>query len=1156
MCIHVHLHVHSEHSALDGLSQVHELVERAKEIGSPALAITDHGVCGAIPDFISSCLKQGIKPIPGCEAYMTKDRLLKGEFLKEKRTALLEKYNLKDKPLKQFIRHIERNPQDFETEARTLLMDWIMNVQEDLFTIHQGKTADEQKIAEFREEIYDYLLYDNYHLVLIAVNNQGLEDLYEIVSDAHINGFYSDPRTDLSFIRSHNLGANIIATSACLGSWLSRLALAGRMDEAKAFIQECKETFHSFYLEKQATMIPDQVRLNALLDQLAIETNTPKILTTDVHYAQKDDYDIHDILVASSTGKCIHDEDRMRYAHEFWMKSEEEIRENWNDEEAIANTYKIAELVNVSLPDKPLLPRYPINGDETSEQLLEKMAWNGLFQKAMKYADVSAQIERYSQQLKYELGVINKLGFADYHLIVADFIQWAKNNGYLVGPGRGSAAGSLVCYCIQITTLDPIKHNLMFERFLDPERAEYPDIDIDFSYAGARAVQMYLKEKYGIDRVAQIGTIGTLAARSAIRKVGKTLGFDLDTQDGFAKSISERALVTYSDKRSMLEQAYNDVNTPMVKVYADQYPDWWKAARKLEGHIDHVGTHAGGIVLSPDKITKRVPLRLDKDALETTMFDMEWIEKLLVKFDILKIDALDVIKLTMEYAGIWGVVDIDDIDLNDPKVYQDVYQALNLAGIFQCESDLYQGIIKEMRPSSFDDISVIVALGRPGPMDLIPSYINRKFGRERIVYPVPELEEILKDTFGIWTYQEQIMKASIRLGGFTRGQSNILRKGISKKKHDIMSKWIDLMIYGSEWYKQDRAKVAEIVASYANKDDVPSEIIIKYDPEYMKVPHLEGAVNRGFSEEALLKIKADWVKFGDYCFNLAHSACYAKLSIQTAWLKTYYPVEFMAALMTISEGKKKENIPKNVIYMKECEEMKIKILPPDINRSNASWTPERKENIDFGDDSIGYIRYGLASIAGISSDTVEEIISKRPYESVEALVFLTNGVKVNKTKVVNLIKVGAFDSINKGRNQLLRTFLQSKGDKKWEEISAQTNKKHILDYERELLGTSVTIKSRWDQIPEGKTDVHMTGVVFKYDVLTSKKGNKYAEMWINTAEDVRKVVVFSKIINKHGDALRENIKVQVVGKKQKDDLVCDSLTIMTRDNEKWEVDIA
>jgi DNA polymerase-3 subunit alpha len=1143
---HVHIHVHSEKSLMDGLPTVDDLVERAKEIGSPALAITDHGVCGAIPDFIKTCKKHGIKPIPGCEAYMTRDRLKKGEFLKEYRLSICNKYGIKEKAFKDFVKHIERNPDDFDFMAGMLLKDFLMSEPDDLFAM---TTSSEDKLKAFKDEVYDYLSYDNYHLVLIAINNKGLEDLYAIVSDAHLNGFYSNPRTDLTFIREQGLGKNIIATSACLGSWFARLALAGRLDEAKQFIAECKETFHSFYLEKQATSIPDQVKLNVIIDQLAIETNTPKIVTTDVHYARKEDHELHDILVAASTGKCISDEDRLKYAHEFWMKSEEEIRALVNDDEAIANTLKIAELVDVDLPAKPLFPKFPVEEGDTPERILEKMAWQGLFAYALQRP---IDVEKYAQQMKYELETICSLGFADYFLIVSDFINWAKANDYLVGPGRGSAAGALVAFSTGITELDPIEWNLMFERFLNPERASYPDIDVDFSYEGAKAVQEYLKQKYGRDKVAQIGTTGTLAARAAIRLVGKTLGYSLEDQDRFAKAIPEKPGIS-------LQKAYEQ--EPLVQTYAQQWPDWWNTAKKLEGHARSEGVHAGGIVLSPEPLTKTVPLRLDKEGLVTTQYDMEWIEKLLVKFDILKLDTLDLIKKTMEYAGIWGTADLRNIDYNDPKIYQTVYNTLNLSGIFQCESDLFRKIIQEMKPNSVKDISVIVALGRPGPLELIPSYIRRKWGMEKVTYPFPELEPVLKETYGVYVYQEQIMRSSMILGGFTAGQSDMLRKGVAKKKLDVMHKWMDLMIYGSEWYKQDRARIYQQVQELkARGEEIPEELQHKYDDEYEKVPEIPGAIARGFDEATLLKIKEQWIKFGDYCFNYAHSAAYAVLSVQTAYLKTYYPVEFMAALMTISEGKKdKHGNPKNVNYMKECEEMGIKILPPDFKESKDTWTPVTLPN------GTKAIRYGLASIAGITSDTVKEIKELglgfiNSFEDflyrVEAYKELNKKSTLNKTRIISLIKAGAFDSLNPNRNLLLRNYMKYRGEP-YEDIPARTTKRDILAYEKEMLGTSVTVKSRWDQVPDGKENVTVTGIITEFKPFTAKSnGKQHARMTIETAEDEINVMVFNWLLKDHFHELTPGRKVQITGKKSKDDLLANKIKYIPDAMQQWEVDIA
>jgi DNA polymerase III subunit alpha len=741
-----HIHVHGEDSALDGYNKVKDLVARAVEIGSTALGLTDHGVMSGIPDLITECKKAGIKPLPGCEAYMTKDRTVKGEQLEQMRKYLCLKYRITDskgkpkmKVLSDFIRKVKKDFNAFEQEAPQVLKDYLMEAPADLFSISDFSETPEGKIEAFRNEILEYLDHDSYHLVLIAINNQGLEDLYEIVSDAHIHGFYGDPRTDLEFIRRKNLGKHIVATSACLGSYFAHLVRTNRIDKAKEFIQECKETFHTFYLEKQATLIPEQLELNAIIDQLAEETNTPKIVTTDVHFARREDHSIHDIMVAASLNKCIQDENRYHYAVDHYMKTVEEVREIVNDEEAIQNTLKLAEMVDVDLPKEPLFPKAIIEGDETPEELLRKKAWDGLFQYCLKRKDID--YNTYANRLQYELDVICSLGFSDYFLIDEDMINATKRAGFLVGPGRGSAAGSLVAFTTGITTLDPIENDLLFERFLNPERAGYPDIDVDYSYAGARWVQNYLKQKYGENKVAQIGTKGTLAAKAAIRLIGKTLGYDANIIDDFAKAIPNKPGIK-------LIEAYNQEER--IKAYADHYKDWWEAALKLEGHVRSFGVHAGGIVLSPVPLTKVVPLRLDSEGLVTTQYDMSWIEKLLVKFDILKLDTLDLIKKTLEYAGLWGKFDIEDIDLNDPYVYEKVYNQLNLSGIFQCESDLFKNIISELKPNCFEDISVIVALGRPGPLDLIPSYIRRKWGLEKVTYPFPELEPVLKKTYGIW----------------------------------------------------------------------------------------------------------------------------------------------------------------------------------------------------------------------------------------------------------------------------------------------------------------------------------------------------------------------------------------------------------------------
>jgi DNA polymerase-3 subunit alpha len=1162
MCKGIHLHVHSEESVLDGLTKIRDLVTKAKSLGQTALAITDHGVCGAIPDFITECLKAGIKPIPGVEAYTTKHRKVQSEQLEQMRKDLCIKYLITDgkgkpklKVLRDFMKKVEKNYSCFEEEAHVILKDYLMSsgpdLQEsplDLFSTFEITFDDEyqpltveDKLHEFKKEIFNYFDHGNFHMILLAINNKGLEDLYEIISDAHINGFYSDPRTDLDFIRSRGLGDHIIATSACLGSYFSQLCLAGRLDDARSHIQECKDTFHSFYLEKQATEVPEQIYINSIIDQLAIETNTPKILTSDVHYANKDDNEIHDLLTASSFGKCVSDENRYHYAHEYWMKSDEEMMAKCYDPEAWANTLKIADMVNVTLPTEPLFPKFPVTGDETVEELLRKKAWAGLFEIALT-DDIDTYT--YSKRLQYELDVICSEGFQDYFLIEEDMIDATVKAGFLVGPGRGSGAGSLVCYALKITWLDPIKNDLLFERFLNPERAGFPDLDVDYSNEGALWVQHYLKRKYGHDKVAQIGTKGTLAARKVCKKVGKTLGYDIPTQNAFANTIPGRPGIKL--KEAFAEEA-------SVRQQAEMYPKWWEAMVALEGHIAQVGTHAGGIVLSPESLTKVTPLRLDSDDLETTQFDMEWIEKFLVKFDILKIDALDLIKRTLEYSGLWGTMNIyRDIDVNDPAIYERVYNNLNLSGIFQCESDLFKGIIRDMKPNSFADISVIVALGRPGPLDLIPTYVNRKWGREKIVYPFQELEPVLGETYGVWVYQEQLMQASRILGGLTLGQSDMIRKGVAKKKYDLMGRWIELMIYGDAEYKRIQL---ERIALYPTEDTIPVDekgkpaIWVDYKEaqnNWKGIPEIEGALARGYDLETLLDIQKQWIAFGAYCFNKAHSAAYALLSCITAWLKAYYPVEFMAALLTMSEGKKDKNKnPRNVHYMKECEEMGMRILSPDVNISMSGWTPVTYDAPLETEDGwkIGEIRFGLSSIAKVSGESVNEIINNRPYASVEDLVAKTNGSKVNKTKVEALIKSGSFDSIKNNRNLLLRHYYQSRNEE-YEHIPAQTSKTNILSYERESFGVAISLRSRWEQIQDGaKTQI--TGVVLSIEPWTAKTGKQHFNLVVETAEEPISVTMWGFLMEQNKDSVVIGNKVTIKGEKSRDKLTTKSVHLVS-----------
>lgn len=1126
MCKGVQIHVHSEESKLDGLSKVEDLVLKAKSLGYTALGLTDHGVCGGIPDFIKSCETHGIKPLPGVELYTTKDRKFNSEENAAHREHIMMKYNIVDakgKPKKKafndYMRLVKKKNAQFnliEFETNQILADLMMKDYQptldftNAFTVDIGQDIGDLE-SQFQQDVLNLLDHGNFHMVAIAMNNQGLKDLYKIVSDAHLNGFYSDPRTDLTYIRENGLGKHLIATTACLGSYFSQLIMAGRIDEAKAHIKECKETFAHFYLEKQATEIPEQLHVNSWIDQLSIETNTPKILTTDVHYANKEDKDIHELLVTSAIGKCLGDEDRLIYAHEFWMKTDEEMMEKCFDEEAWGNTLKIAEMVNVTLPKEPLLPKFKVEEGDSVDEILKKKAWSGLFEYALKE---NIDLDLYSKRLQTELNVIIPQGFADYFLVVSDYLSWGKDNGFLIGPGRGSAAGSLVAMCIKITTVDPIKYNLMFERFLSPDRISFPDIDSDLSYEGCAAVQEHLKDVYGTDHVAQIGTKGTMAARSVCKKVGKTMGYDIPTQTKFASAIPAKPGIKLMEAHQESEE---------VKALALRYPAWWEAMLALEGHISSEGVHAGGVVLSPEPITDRMPLRRDSDGLATTQFDMEWVEKFLVKFDILKLETLDLVKDTLVYAGIEGFDVLEDIDLNDPKIYTDVYQKQLLSGIFQVEGGGMKDVIEQLQPDNFEDIVAILALYRPGPMDYIPSYIARKKGLEPVVYDFPECADILEGTYGVLVYQEQAMQMSIRLGGLSSGQSDWIRAGIAKKKIKLIDEWVGDMIYGN-----------------------PEKDIV-------------GAINKGHDEKKLLKLKEDWTKFGEYCFNRSHSVAYAIISLWTAWLKTYYPVEFMASLLTNSEGKKDKNgIPKNVAYQKETKDMGIHILPPDVFVSNDSWTPvtyDASQVID-GVTGIGEIRYGLASIAGVTDDTVAELKAMNitlesagsfmgwltAFEVYKESVKTIKKTGINKTKIINLIKAGAFDSLDKNRNALLIEFAIYRGDPA-DDINPKMTKLDVMEYEKEMFGTVISYESKWDKIEDGKL-TQITGVIESIDSWEAKSSGKtHYNVSLNMNGESVICTIWGYLKEQNDEKLAVGNKVTLKGEKGFNKLTVKSITL-------------
>lgn len=1108
---HVDLHTHGRKSLMDGKSSSLELITAAKQAGKRAIALTDHGVMGGIPEFLVTAEKEGIKGIVGCEIYTSKNHLVRKEAMALKREAIAYRLGLLDskgKPAKKRVQEViklcAKKPDEGRREVQQLC---------DMKDFSSGLLEPEEHGWSM---IMDYLDHESFHLLLIARNAEGVADLYEIVSEGHIHGLYSDPRVSLSYIRENNLGKNLIATSACLGSYLSKLLYWNRIEEAKAFVRECQETFGIFVLEKQATDNPDQPWLNNWIDQLSHELGVKRIVTTDVHFAKKEDWAMHDLMVAAGNGKCVLDEDRYHYSKDHYIKTVDELMESYDDVESITNTVMLADLCEViTLPDQPLFPEVDTEG-MTPEDALRHKCWNALFTHLLRHPELD--YERYTRQLQFELDTIDTSGYSDYFLIIEDMINWAKNKGHMIGPGRGSAAGSLVCFVLNVTSVDPIKYGLLFYRFLNPERVGLPDIDVDFSYEASQDVFLYLQEKYGEDRVAQIGTYGSMAARSAVKTIGKALGHSTEEQNAFSKQVPGTPGVVLKKL---------DLNTlPQLKKFADKHPEWWAACLELEGIDKTEGVHAGGVVISPQKMSRLVPMRLDSKDKPTTQFDMEWIERFLVKYDLLKLDTLDLIKFTMRSAGLledrvdqYGNIiprmRMEDIPIDDEESFLRVYQTGRVGGVFQVESDGMKGTLLEMRPNNLNDINAVVALYRPGPMQFIPTYIKRKHGQEKVSYRLPVMEEDLAETYGVVVYQEQLMSLSRKIAGFSMGDADTLRKGMGKKKKEIVDKMLSAFVDGN--------------------------------PE-MGIP---GGVANGYPREQLLEITKEWEAFAEYAFNKAHSLCYATISVWTAWLKAHYTHEFFASLLTISADKKdSRNQPKNNAYMAELDKWGLSILPPDIRTSQSEWSGDRVAN---------GIRYGLASIAGVSHADMPLIEKVRGFVSIDQTIqessaylmaFLeamndicaeTGMKKLNKTKISNLIKSGAFDcgESPEGRHMLLTIY--GSYIKGGVELPERMTKAVIFEWERDLLGRTVSMRSHWEKLAdEAKTQ--FTGELTEVVEFTSQKGNTMARGKIKGMSDEISFLAFPSIWEEWKEHFTEGSRWTLRGTKQGEKIIASGAT--------------
>lgn len=809
-----------------------------------------------------------------------------------------------------------------------------------------------------------------YHLVLLAENNEGYANLMKIVSKGFVEGYYYKPRVDKEVLREYHSG--IIALSACLAGEVSRYLMKGLYEEAKKAALEYRDIFGEdhFYLELQDHGLPDQALVNQQLLKMSQETGIELVATNDVHYTYAEDEKAHDILLCIQTGKKLSDENRMRYeGGQYYVKSEEEMGALFPYAlQALDNTQKIADRCFVEIEfGVTKLPKYDVPSGYTSWEYLQKLCYEGLEKRYGERAD------ELRERLDYELGTIKNMGYVDYFLIVWDFIKYAKDHGIAVGPGRGSAAGSIVSYCLEITTIDPIRYQLLFERFLNPERVSMPDIDVDFCYERRQEVIDYVVRKYGKDRVVQIVTFGTLAARGVIRDVGRVMDMPYAFVDSIAKMIPQEPKMT-------IDKALK-VNPELRKTYEEDEEVKYliKMARRLEGLPRHSSMHAAGVVISQKSVDEYVPLSRAADGSVTTQFTMTTLEQLgLLKMDFLGLRTLTVIQNAVNMARKKDPsVSVDTLDYDDKKVLEYIGSG-KTDGIFQLESAGMKSFMKELKPDSLEDMIAGISLYRPGPMDFIPQYIKGKNDATSITYDCPQLEPILKSTYGCIVYQEQVMQIVRDLAGYSLGRSDLLRRAMSKKKGDEMKRERQIFLYGDEG------------------SDIP------------------GCIKNGIDEKTANKIYDEMLDFANYAFNKSHAAAYAVVAYQTAWLKYYYPVEYMAALMTSVI----DNPSKVAEYIYASRQMGIQILPPDINKGEA----------DFSVDGQN-IRYGLAAIKSIGRPIVHAMHEERntfgTYKNLEDFITRVSSKEgLNKRTIENLIKAGALDALGGTRKQFMSIYIQ------------------------------------------------------------------------------------------------------------------------------------
>ncbi len=985
-----------------------------------------------------------------------------------------------------------------------------------------------------------------HHLVLLAENNTGYANLMKIVSKGFTEGYYYRPRVDMEVLEQYHEG--IIALSACLAGEVPRLLAKGLYQEAKKTAEKYEKCFGkgNYFFELQDHGIPEQRTVNTALLRMSKELDIPLVATNDIHYTYAEDAQSHDILLCIQTAKKVSDEDRMRYdGGQYYVKSEMEMRELFPyAQQALDNTAMIADRCNVEIEfGVTKLPKFDVPQGYDSWSYLNKLCTDGLSER---YPDDDGTIR---EKLDYELGVIQKMGYVDYFLIVWDFINWAREHDIPVGPGRGSAAGSIVSYCLHITNIDPIRYSLLFERFLNPERVSMPDIDIDFCYERRQEVIDYVSEKYGHDKVVQIVTFGTMAAKGVIRDVGRALDLPYNYVDGIAKMIPNEGNSPVTITRAL------EMNPEFRKLYKEDEQVHYliDMCLKLEGLPRHTSMHAAGVVICQKPADEFVPLSRGSDGAITTQFTMTTIEELgLLKMDFLGLRTLTVIKDAVDNVEkTTGIhIDVDHLDYDDKKVLASLGTG-RTDGVFQLESQGMKNFMKELKPQTLEDVIAGISLYRPGPMDFIPAYIRGKNNHAAVRYACPQLEPILAPTYGCIVYQEQVMQIVRDLGGYTLGRSDLVRRAMSKKKAYVMEQERQNFVHGNP------------------EEGVP------------------GCAACGISEEVADQIYGTMMDFAKYAFNKSHAACYAVVAYQTAYLKYYYPVEFMAALLTSVI----DNASKVSEYIMVCKSMNIQILPPDINEGECGFSV-----------SNGAIRYALNAIKSVGRTVIEGIVAERNahgnFQNLKDFIERTQNVEMNKRAIENFIKAGAFDSFGATRKQHMSVYaiildsvvhskrgvtagqmslfdIVSEEDKKELEIKmpdvGEYEKELLLSFEKEVLGFYISghpmqeYQSVWERRITAKTsDFYLdeeTGLTHVQDNTKATIGGmimdkkiKYTKqdkiMAFLTVEDLVgsiEVIVFPNAYEKYSSKLLEENKVFIEGRVQVEDerdgkLICESVT--------------